>query len=152
TARSIVDSSANVIEQLGGVLYFVQDHWRRQVPEKATRVGTYTGNDVGVLQQHVRGSREELPEQGGFAALSRTGQEQRREAARGFHDLNFQYSPNVVHTENSKVLLYISQGRTSCRAGGSFGRWSGLCGRSRHRRKVDTMDNVVLDTAQDASR
>src|SRR5579883_3201228 len=101
----VAAAGADVIEQFGGVLYLVQNHWGRQVFEKAARIGPYPGDDVGVLQQYVRGAGKKLPQQGGLAALPRTSQEQRRKSASGFEDMDFQYSADVRHIENSKVPL-----------------------------------------------
>ena len=90
-------------EELGGVLDLVEDDRELQAFEEAARIGLDPGEDVGILQQDVARSRENLAQDGGLPRAPRPSQDDHGEVQRGSAKDGLDAPGDVLHFGNSKV-------------------------------------------------
>ena len=84
-------------EHLRYVLYLVENRRRRDCIEESLRICAEPRYDVGVLEQEVTRGGEETSEEPRLASAARTGENHRREALRGLHDLRLDLSRDSAH-------------------------------------------------------
>ena len=84
-------------KDLGHVLHFVEDHGRLHLIEKAVGVLSKSRDHVRVLQQEVGCPRHSPSQERGLAGAARTGEDDRREAARRPEELVFEFARDEAH-------------------------------------------------------
>ena len=65
-ARPCIDQRADVVEQAGNILDFIEDNERTQFFGKSARIGSHALLDVGILQQNIAGLGERPAAQRGL--------------------------------------------------------------------------------------
>jgi len=69
----LINECADIIQQLRGVLDFVENDGRPQLIEKGSRVAAHTGPEIGIFQQDIPGVWKEFAQQGCLAGTTRSG-------------------------------------------------------------------------------
>src|SRR5579863_7885490 len=95
--RVRVNDSADVVQEIGRVLDFIEDDRRAKFFEEGARIALDAAANIGIFEEYILGAREEMAQDGCFSCAARSGENDAGEAFGGLQEDGGKFSFDVPH-------------------------------------------------------